>query len=47
MSGPFDLVLLDHEKSLYTQDYELLVNYGVLNKGHYIIGDNIINPGCP
>ena len=40
-------MLIDHQKDLYSQDFMLLKEYGVLDKAHIIIADNIIHPGAP
>jgi predicted O-methyltransferase YrrM len=41
------MIFLDHEKTVYLQDFHLLESYGVIKKGTIVIADNIIYPGVP
>ena len=41
LEGPFDLVFLDHWKSLYKPDAELLLVRGLLRPGAVLIADNV------
>lgn len=43
--GPYDAILIDHDKSLYLSDFHLLEEYGAIVKGTLVLGDNIIYPG--
>ena len=45
--GPFDMIFIDHVKDLYLPDYQLLEQYGVIQKGCLVVGDNMIYPGSP
>lgn len=41
LSGPFDLVFLDHWKDLYKQDLQLLEEHGLLRPGSVVVADNV------
>lgn len=41
------MILVDHVKNLYLEDFKKLESYGVIKKGTLVIGDNIIAPGSP
>ena len=43
----FDIVFLDHVKSLYVSDLNILEKAGLVRKGTMIISDNLLIPGCP
>jgi catechol O-methyltransferase len=42
-----DLVFLDHDKSAYLSDLELVVERGWLHPGSVVVADNIRIPGAP
>lgn len=41
------MVFIDHAKLLYLPDLKLLEEYGVVQSGTVVIGDNMIYPGSP
>jgi catechol O-methyltransferase len=41
LDDPFDLIFLDHWKSLYKADVELLLERGLLRTGAVVIADNV------
>lgn len=41
LSGPFDLVFLDHWKDLYEQDLRLIEERGLLRTGSIVVADNV------
>ncbi len=41
LSGPFDLVFLDHWKDLYRRDLEAIEANGLLRKGSIVVADNV------
>jgi len=41
LSGPFDLVFLDHWKDLYRKDLETLERCGLLHAGTIVVADNV------
>lgn len=45
--GPFDMVFIDHEKSLYLPDFKFIESAGLIRKGTVVVGDNMIRPGSP
>lgn len=45
--GPFDLIFIDHLKTLYLSDFKLIQANGGVQKGTVVVGDNIIYPGAP
>eukprot|EP00891_Asterochloris_glomerata_P004612 jgi/Astpho2/4612/Aster-00186 len=44
---PFDFIFVDHIKSAYVSDLELLVQKGFVKKGTVVVADNIWLPGVP
>ena len=42
---PFDFIFVDHIKSAYVSDLELLVQKGFVKKGTVVVADNIWLPG--
>ena len=46
-NGPYDMIFIDHIKTLYLSDFKILEEYGVVKSGTLVVGDNIIRPGCP
>ena len=46
-TGPFDMILIDHDKAAYLSDFKLLDKFGAIQKGTLVIGDNIVFPGAP
>jgi len=45
--GSVDLVFIDHEKSVYLSDLELIVGQGWLRPGAVVVADNVRFPGAP
>lgn len=45
--GKIDFLFIDHEKTVYLQDFKLIESYGVIKKGSVVVGDNMIYPGAP
>ena len=45
--GGFDVIFLDHMKSLYIPDLNELEKAGLVRKDTRVIGDNLVYPGCP
>lgn len=43
----FDLVFIDHEKSVYLSDLQLLMREGLISKGSVVVADNLKIPGAP
>eukprot|EP00736_Rhodelphis_marinus_P001207 Rmarinus@m.26212 len=43
----FDLVFLDHEKSFYETDLQLVLELDMLADGGVVVADNILFPGAP
>jgi catechol O-methyltransferase len=43
----FDLIFLDHVKSLYIPDLNILEKAGLVREGTRVISDNLVYPGCP
>ena len=41
LTGPFDLVFLDHWKELYTTDLQTLEKHGLLHPGSVVVADNV------
>jgi catechol O-methyltransferase len=41
LTGPFDLVFLDHWKDLYLPDLQRLEQHGCLRKGTVVVADNV------
>ncbi len=41
LSGPFDLVFLDHWKDLYLNDLKLIESHGLIRKGAVVVADNV------
>jgi catechol O-methyltransferase len=47
VAGKFHMVFLDHVKSLYLLDAQLLCKLGGIAQGSIVFADNVIFPGCP
>lgn len=47
IDAPFDAVLLDHWKSEYRRDLELLASSSLLAPGALVVADNVLFPGAP
>jgi len=45
--GKLDFVLIDHSKTVYKRDLQLLEQSGAFHTGTTIIADNVIRPGAP
>lgn len=43
----FDLVFIDHEKSVYLSDLQLLIKEGLIREGSVVVADNLKIPGAP
>jgi catechol O-methyltransferase len=43
----FDLIFIDHEKSIYLRDFKMLEEAGLIKSGTMIVCDNVITPGAP
>ncbi|MBV9048658.1 MAG: O-methyltransferase [Solirubrobacterales bacterium] len=46
-AGSLDFVFIDHDKSVYVSDLELIVGRGWLHPGSVVIADNVKFPGAP
>jgi len=42
-----DLLFLDHAEELYSSDFQICVELGLLGKGAVIVADNVVRPGAP
>jgi catechol O-methyltransferase len=43
-----DLLFLDHVEELYTQDFTLVEDLGLLKReGALVVADNVVRPGAP
>lgn len=42
-----DLLFIDHQLTVYTEDVVMLMKHGLLNPGCLIICDNVLFPGAP
>jgi catechol O-methyltransferase len=45
--GSVDLVFIDHEKSVYLSDLQLILDAGWLHPGSVVVADNVKFPGAP
>ena len=45
--GSLDFVFIDHEKSVYVSDLELILERGWLRPGSVVVADNAKFPGAP
>ena len=45
--GSVDLVFIDHDKSVYLPDLQLIQKQGWLRQGALVVADNIKFPGAP
>lgn len=43
----FELVFIDHEKSVYLSDLQLLIKEGLIREGSVVVADNLRIPGAP
>ncbi|MGA8927289.1 MAG: O-methyltransferase [Solirubrobacterales bacterium] len=46
-SGSLDFVFIDHDKSAYRPDLELILGRGWLHPGSIVVADNVRRPGAP
>lgn len=46
-AGSLDFVFIDHEKSVYVSDLELILEQGWLHPGSVVVADNVKFPGAP
>ncbi|TMW65308.1 hypothetical protein Poli38472_007950 [Pythium oligandrum] len=46
-SKTVDIYFIDHEKTCYLSDAQLILNSGTLRKGSLLIADNVLRPGAP
>ncbi len=46
-SGALDFVFIDHDKSAYLPDLELILDRGWLHPGSIVVADNVRRPGAP
>jgi catechol O-methyltransferase len=46
-SGALDFVFIDHDKSAYLPDLELILGRGWLHPGSIVVADNVRRPGAP
>ena len=46
-AGSLDFVFIDHEKSVYVSDLELILGRGWLHRGSVVVADNVKFPGAP
>lgn len=46
-SGSIDFVFIDHDKSAYLPDLELILGRGWLHPGSIVVADNVRRPGAP
>ncbi|CZR56467.1 related to catechol O-methyltransferase [Phialocephala subalpina] len=42
-----DMIFLDHVEELYTQDFKVCQELGLLRKGTVVLADNVVRPGAP
>jgi catechol O-methyltransferase len=45
--GSLDFVFIDHDKSVYVSDLELILERGWLHPGSVVVADNVKFPGAP
>jgi catechol O-methyltransferase len=45
--GSLDFVFIDHDKSAYLSDLELILDRGWLHPGSIVVADNVRRPGAP
>jgi catechol O-methyltransferase len=43
----FDMLFLDHAEELYTSDFNVCEELGLLKEGAVIVADNVVRPGAP
>jgi catechol O-methyltransferase len=46
-AGSVDLVFIDHDKSVYLSDLQLILANGWLRRGALVVADNVKFPGAP
>jgi len=46
-SGSLDFVFIDHDKSAYLPDLQLILDRGWLHPGSIVVADNVRRPGAP
>ena len=46
-AGSLDFVFIDHDKSVYVSDLELILGQGWLHPGSVVLADNVKFPGAP
>jgi catechol O-methyltransferase len=46
-AGSLDFVFIDHDKSVYVSDLELILGRGWLHPGSVVVADNVKFPGAP
>jgi catechol O-methyltransferase len=46
-NGSLDFVFIDHDKSAYLSDLELILDRGWLHPGSIVVADNVRRPGAP
>ena len=46
-AGSLDFVFIDHDKSVYVSDLELILDRGWLHPGSVVLADNVKFPGAP
>jgi catechol O-methyltransferase len=46
-AGSLDFVFIDHDKSVYLSDLELILERGWLHPGSVVVADNVKFPGAP
>jgi catechol O-methyltransferase len=46
-AGSLDFVFIDHDKSVYVSDLELMLGRGWLHPGSVVVADNVKFPGAP
>jgi len=46
-AGSLDFVFIDHDKSAYVSDLELILSRGWLHPGSVVVADNVKFPGAP
>jgi catechol O-methyltransferase len=43
----FDLIFIDHHKTVYLRDFKMLEEFGLIKSGTTIVADNVVYPGVP
>ncbi|KLO32905.1 O-methyltransferase [Mycobacterium haemophilum] len=46
-TGTLDFVFLDHDKKVYLDDLQSIVDRGWLHRGSIVVADNVMVPGAP